>query len=290
VLGSRALPVVSCICPTYGRPDRHQRAYHCFSSLSYPRKELLVLDDSQSPSRFFMTLRDPRVRYWHSPARKSVGRKRNELISLAQGDVIQHQDDDDHYAPEYTRVMVDHLLDADLVKLSVFNILNERDNSRWMWDTRISGGAQSVLSAKHSGLSVSLPRGWADSDVALWGFGFSYVYRRALWERAPFPDVNLREDYEFIKRARSVGGRLKHIADCPYLVWHSVHRDSMSTTFPQVRLDSGMQPTSVDVAGASVAMGVFVGATLGGPVGALAGGLLARTAARSVVRRLIGSA
>src|SRR5271154_3261292 len=120
-------PTVSCICPTFGRPERHQQAYHCFSGLSYPRKELLVLDDSRHPSPFFLALRDPRVRYWHSSSRKSIGRKRNELVSFAQGDVIQHQDDDDYYAPEYTRAMVDNLHDADLVKLSVFNIIHERD-------------------------------------------------------------------------------------------------------------------------------------------------------------------
>lgn len=248
---------VSVIMPTYGRPDRHESAYTSFAKSAYPFREMLVYDDSPEQSTFFTSLRDPRVRYFYSPERLTIGAKRNALIKLARGAVIAHQDDDDVYAPAYLGEMIKRLNGDDLVKLSVFNVFDERDGSRWRWDTR-GGSLGRILGAK---LSVKIPfLSSFTTDAAIetvrWGYGFSYMYRRTLctvrgvW----FPDINLREDYEFIVRARRVGAKMKQIDDCADLVWHTVHDRSTSASFPQTRL-AGPAPRSTT----SGALAAFAG-------------------------------
>jgi len=279
-------PLVSHIVPTYKRPDRHESLYACFCESAWPNKELLIADELGEPSPFFLRLRDRRVRYWHSGKRTTIGDKRNFLVHKARGQIVQHQDDDDHYAQGYTHAMVARLSDCDLVKLSVFNILHERDGSKWRWDTRSSGGGQALFSSKFKGLCISVPFGLAVTDVTLWGFGFSYVYRRELALRVPFPGINRREDYEFVRQARAAGARCKQVADCADLVWHHVHDMSTSACFPQVRLD-GPTPIPLTNILAGSALGGIFGVAIGGPLGAVAGAGVATMCSAGIVRHAL---
>ena len=59
-------PLVSCVVPTTGgRQWCHAQLHARFDSQTYPNKELVVLDDAPTPSPFFSTLTDHRVRYVH---------------------------------------------------------------------------------------------------------------------------------------------------------------------------------------------------------------------------------
>lgn len=82
-------PLASCLTPTLDRQERHAGLYRVFSSQTYPNKELVVLDESAKPSRFFTELRDERVRYFHEPSKKGdvtrIGAARNRLGELARG-------------------------------------------------------------------------------------------------------------------------------------------------------------------------------------------------------------
>lgn len=230
---------VSVICPTYNRHEKHPFLYAVFNHQSYPNKELLILDDSASPSLFFTHLQDKRVTYIHIPLRLSIGAKRNMLSRMATGKLIAHFDDDDYYAPQYLETMITHLGNHDLVKLSKWTALREMDGSLWEWDT-------SVLSPLHlsvSGFTLETPV--ADfssmspeesanfSDKYKWGYGFSYLYTKSLWEKAPFPNINHGEDYEFITRARALGSSLVTFPDDDFLVLHLMHAKSTSWILPQ---------------------------------------------------------
>jgi glycosyltransferase involved in cell wall biosynthesis len=199
---------VSCICPTSNRRhNRHAQLYKCFTQQRYPYKELLLLDDPPFVSGFFGALKDYRVIYRSSPIRLSVGAKRNTLIKYSHGNVIVHFDDDDYYQPTYLSEMVGQLRTADFVKLSVFNIVDEKNGTRRQVDTR-------------SGILAN--------ESTQWGYGFSYAYRKSVWNRVKFPDLNLREDLVFVNRIRENGFRLRQVADYPHLVLHTIHDDNTS--------------------------------------------------------------
>lgn len=118
------LPLVSVVTPTRASTQhRHRLLYETYAHQTYPRKELVVLDDSPFPSPFFSSLSDPSVKYTHVPgAPAALGAKRNALADAAEGTVIAHFDDDDYYAPLYLERMVAELEGSRtwLVKLSGF--------------------------------------------------------------------------------------------------------------------------------------------------------------------------
>jgi hypothetical protein len=112
--------LVSVVTPTRGKTQKwHPLLYQVFASQTYDPKELIVLDSSKRPSKFFLALQDKRVYYLHV-ANTTLGVKRNRLASMANGTIIAQFDDDDWYAPTYLDVMVSrlHTSKADFVKLS----------------------------------------------------------------------------------------------------------------------------------------------------------------------------
>jgi hypothetical protein len=225
-------PLVSVICPTYGRPDYHEYLYKVFASQTYPFKELRVLDDSASPSMFFVGLSDPRVHYAWTPNRMSIGAKRNTLIAESAGRVIAHQDDDDLYRRQYLATMVGRLGKDALTKLSVWDARSAFDGSIWRWDTRATEGTHFAVMG--SAPALRLPDGPLDmGDNALWGYGFSYVFTRDAWKRCPFADMNLGEDMAFVESLRTAGAPVSHQTDLPDIVLHTIHERSTSRIYPQ---------------------------------------------------------
>lgn len=235
-------PKVSVICPTYNRHDLHENLYLAFTMQTYRNKELLVLDDSTTPSPFFSTLEDKRVKYVHQP-RASIGSKRNTLCDMASGEIIAHFDDDDFYAPSYLEKMVKMLGQADLVKLSKWLAWRERDGTLWEWDTRILDVTHYVVSGRNNQMTTTPLKSDIGSEESayveknIWGYGFSFVYRKSLWKECPFEDENLGEDYTFAKRAISLGKSLIHIPDIEHLVLHTLHARGTSFIFPQQQYD-----------------------------------------------------
>jgi glycosyltransferase involved in cell wall biosynthesis len=194
---------VSIIVPTWNRHDKHEALYRCFQEQDYHERDMWVLDDSPEPSPFFCSLRnsDERLHYIHTTGRQSIGYKRNQLIAMARGDVIAHFDDDDCYKPPYLSSMLDRLAraDADFVKLARWNERREWDNHRWTYD-----GNQSVT-------------------ANLWGWGFSYVYRRWVTSRVSFPHINGGEDYSFVRGLQKAGMKSHLVFDGPHWLEHVLH-------------------------------------------------------------------
>jgi glycosyltransferase involved in cell wall biosynthesis len=91
------LPLISCIMPTYGRPEYVNESVAMFLAQDYPRKELIILNDcvgQQFEGEF------SNVHFINQNFRfTSLGEKRNTCIQLAKGPVIAVWDDDDVYLP-----------------------------------------------------------------------------------------------------------------------------------------------------------------------------------------------
>jgi len=212
VTAVRELPTpvsVSVICPTYNRHNRHEGLYTAFQTQNHPDKDLWILDDSPQPSPFFrdkVGTKDPRVHYIHQSDRLTIGAKRNQLIALSAGSVLAHFDDDDWYDPSYLATMVQALVDsdADFIKCSVWQERREKDNHRRTMDVRQNRHAN------------------------LWGYGFSYMYRRFAATHASFPHTNSGEDYVFLQSLRSAGLNAQLADHCAHLVEHVLHGHNTS--------------------------------------------------------------
>ncbi|MFT4037319.1 MAG: glycosyltransferase [Thermomicrobiales bacterium] len=95
------LPLISCICPTFGRPPERQHlieeAIQCFLLQDYPNKELIVLNDCPGQE---LVCDAPGVRVVNVSERfPSLGDKRNAGVALARGELIATWDDDDISLP-----------------------------------------------------------------------------------------------------------------------------------------------------------------------------------------------
>jgi glycosyltransferase involved in cell wall biosynthesis len=234
---------ISVICPTYNRHHRHANLYTAFNHQINIEAELLILDDSPTPSPFFLTLSDPRVNYQHLSKRMTIGSKRNLLIEKASGEIIAHFDDDDFYAPSYLFEMNRQRGQADFITLSKWLAWRERDGSLWEWDTEIimdnhfmvEGDVPATLLEHFK----TLPKDYKIfNDETLWGYGFSYVYRKALWQAHPFADKNHGEDYDFVHQARLKKFMVLHTSVLSHLALHIIHQNGTSRIFPQYQLNS----------------------------------------------------
>lgn len=232
------LAKVSALCPTFGREENGPRLYQVFNDQTYENKELLILDDSATPSFFFQNLNDPKVRYYHTASRATVGAKRNWLAENAKGQILAHFDDDDYYAPNYLTEMVGALGDSELVKLSSFYLFSITHQAFAYWDLN-------HLAPTHFRLESLRPVEVFQTDTMkpdereLWqlknllGYGFSCVYRKSLWRRLPFLDSRHGEDFHFVEAAMEAGASVRMHQDLNGLALVIRHLADNSIVYPQ---------------------------------------------------------
>ena len=149
---------------TGNRPDFLRQAIRGFLRQSYTPRELIIMDDSPSP------LPGPwpdGVHYRHLTRATPTGAKLNLAAEAARGPILQKMDDDDYYGPGFLRLAVDHLPHGDLALWDCFLAL-------------IAGEAE----LRYSGHG--------------WKAGGTFCFRRDLWRRRPFREVQRDEDYWFL--------------------------------------------------------------------------------------------
>ena len=226
-------PLVSIITPSWGREDFLPLCHACVTAQTWPEIEWLVFDDSPRPSPYLQPRANPRLKYFYSASRYAIGEKRNILAEHARGEIIVHFDDDDFYAPTYVERMVGQLQQGfDAVKLSGWFLHSAVHGAFGYWDTARGG-------AHHRwGRTV---RAYVDApdtpsaDDNLIGYGFSYAYRRSVWEAVRFPPVNACEDAPFMKAVRE-RFRFTAFPDADGLCLHTLHPRSTSLCLPQYEL------------------------------------------------------
>lgn len=235
-----ARPRVSVITPTLNRERWMPGLHHVFDAQTYPEKELLVLDDSASPSRYFGALDDPRVTYLHSAAALTIGEKRNRLVERATGEIVVCFDDDDFYAAHYLDTVVGLLEGYDAVKLGAWFVYAERDRSLYYWDTATLSDIHFLVAPDR----VSPVRGSsAPADFVhknLNGYGFSLAFRKRCFGTARYPADNHGEDLAFVLRLRDEARSIRYARDESGMVLHVLHAGNTSTILPQYRLPGFM--------------------------------------------------
>lgn len=102
--------LVSSLCVTYNRPNTLLQAVRYFQAQTWPRKELIVVDDS-APSDQPNLESIPNVKHVKLPHRADSGYKHDLAMEYAQGDILCYQDDDDYYGPLRIERQIQPLLD-----------------------------------------------------------------------------------------------------------------------------------------------------------------------------------
>mmetsp|Transcript_108563 Transcript_108563/g.306885 ORF Transcript_108563/g.306885 Transcript_108563/m.306885 type:complete len:512 (-) Transcript_108563:5-1540(-) len=233
------LGLVSVVVPTTeGRQHFHSQVWACFVSQAWPEKELIVIETySRRPSELFSSLETADERLLFLPFNTScppdfrtgtdlsIGAKRNIGQHVAVGDYIVNFDDDDIYAPTYISTLVSEMdrCDADMITLSAWHVFDVTVGQFGYCDPRAW--------ARKNGLSDSDPT----VDAWVWGYGFSYVYRRhvALAARVVYPDESMSEDVRFFKSLRAACGadRAALLPDRDGICLHVLHSTNTSESF-----------------------------------------------------------
>lgn len=226
------MPVISIITPTLNREAFLQALWSSIKAQTIQDFEWVVHDGSAAPSLFMegLAAEDPRVRYIHDLKPMTVGMKRNALCAAASGEIILHFDDDDYYAPAFIEGMLTLMANsgADFVKLHGFFLHHRRSGMYAYWDLAHGFPLHHMLSD-----SEDVPVGSRiNGKDVLWSYGFSFVYRRKVWEAIQFPDVNVGEDDAFAAAAVKAFNHAG-MQDTDFLMLHVVHGGNTSSAYPQ---------------------------------------------------------
>ncbi len=158
--------------PTCNRRAFVPRSIELFLGQDHEDVELLILDDGDDVVLDCVPLH-PRIRYIRHTPRLALGAKRNILCREASGDFIAHWDDDDWYPASRIRVQLAALMksDADLCGSRSIYFRELFSGRCWLFETPQSEGRLA---------------------------GSSLMYRRTLWQRSCFEDINVGEDTCFV--------------------------------------------------------------------------------------------
>jgi glycosyltransferase involved in cell wall biosynthesis len=218
-----AVPLVSCIMPTYNRRPFIRLALARFREQTYPNRELLVIDDGRDGIGDLVR-DEPAVRYLRIDARLPIGAKRNRACAEARGEIIAHWDDDDWYSPDRLERQATPIVrgEADITGLENRFVLQVPDRRFWTVDPRL-----------HKSMFVG--------DV----HGGTLVFRRSIWTAGiRYPEVDLAEDAMFLQQATGRGNRLLKLENQGSFVYMRHSRNAWSFTAGSFLDPSGWRPAS----------------------------------------------
>ncbi|HEX8212579.1 MAG TPA: glycosyltransferase family 9 protein [Longimicrobium sp.] len=169
-----SVPLVSCLMPTRDRRRFVPHAIDQFLGQDHPRRELVVVDDGADAVDDLIPS-DPRIRYHRVERQATLGAKRNLACSLARGELLAHWDDDDWMPP--------HRLSTQLRALAARPAAGACGLSQLRFFDPVAGRAWEYR--------------WPER-ARPWLAGGTLMFRRAAWERRPFPQINEGEDTRWV--------------------------------------------------------------------------------------------
>jgi glycosyltransferase involved in cell wall biosynthesis len=105
--GSEREPLVSVVLTTRDRPRFLTLALACYRHQTYPRRELIVVDDGDRCPADRRAVEAVGGSLLRVPAGTPLGTKLNLGVEAASGTWCQKMDDDDWYAPEFLTRMIE---------------------------------------------------------------------------------------------------------------------------------------------------------------------------------------
>lgn len=172
------LPFISCLCPTYCRPEQLARVIAHFDRQSYPaeRRELVILDDSPGHEGGWRLLPGFVRHFGVSQRIRSLAEKYARLVAMAQGSLLAIWEDDDDYLPDHLLHHVGALIGREWSKPS--RVLSDYADPPRLGEERADGR-----------------------------FFASIAFRRALFERVGgfVPTARADFDQQFLARLAAAG-------------------------------------------------------------------------------------
>lgn len=187
---------VSCIVPTYNRPEMLRNSIRMFLNQTYLDIEMVIVDDSDKPS--FELAPHDRIKYIYLPERRSIGYKRNMAIKACTGQWIAFWDDDDIHCPE-----------------RIANLIQRAKETR----CDVIADANHVYRINNRFYTL---RDRPDIQERLWWQRLlmpSVMFKKSLTKYARFPNRYTSEDREFFKAV---------IKACPKPVKFELWKSGMS--------------------------------------------------------------
>lgn len=182
-----SLPLVTALCVTHGRHQWLPQMMRYYLRQDYPRKELVILDDSPEP---YPGIIPDGIRYYWQDYRREIGTKRNRAVSLAQGEIIASFDDDDWFAPGYLSMMLAPLVRGESdVSVATIQALLVFDVATWQYWRYVDD--ERLFNFIHDG---------------------TLCFRRLWWERGcHYPDQGRGESSVLMQHMQLEGARLATI-------------------------------------------------------------------------------
>lgn len=189
--------LISCIMPTRGRQGFAAISLAMFEAQTWPKRELVILDDRDAPS-FPSPPHAPSIVYHRLDRRMLIGAKRNLACSRSAGEIICHWDDDDVSAPGRLEDQAYRLIKANAQVTGYHSMIFRNHVEAWEYR------------------SMEVP----------YAIGSSLMYLRDFWKRNPFPDYRIAEDESFTRAAKRDGVLVS--ADANGMMEASVHPGNTS--------------------------------------------------------------
>jgi glycosyltransferase involved in cell wall biosynthesis len=196
-------PLVSCIMPTRDRRGWVPQAIGYFLRQDFADAELVIVDDGEPAVRDLVP-DHPRIRYLRVDGRRTIGAKRNLACAEARGELIAHWDDDDWYPASRLRRQVEALRAAGAAMCGTSQLYFYQPSAGQAWRYAYAARGTPVL------------------------VGTSLLYRRQLWERSRFADIQVGEDVRFVRAAAAA---VHDLAD-PALCVATIHAGNTSPRNP----------------------------------------------------------
>lgn len=192
--------LVSCIMPTYNRRQFVPNAIEYFLKQDYPNKELIIIDDGTDRIEDLIPSRE-NIRYYPLKNKVPLGTKLNMGCEYAHGNIIANWDDDDWYAPWRLSYQLKAMQDEEVELCGINNLL--------YYDLIHKRGFNYIY----------------PSNQKVWLIGSSQCYRKTLWQRNKFADINVGLDGLFVWATPAE--KIKVLENSSFSV-HMIHHKNVS--------------------------------------------------------------
>ena len=208
-------PFVSCIMPTYNRREFVPHAIRYFLRQDYENMELIVIDDGEDPIEDLIP-KTEKLRYYRLEKKISLGAKLNLACQYAKGDFIAHWDDDDWYADRRLKYQVNAIQANGIDLCGINNLL--------YYDVPLKNAYRYIY----------------PTNQRTWLLGSSLCYKKELWNRIHFADINVGMDGLFVWATPP--SQILVLPD-PTIAVHMIHQRNVS---PKHTHGSWWHPYPVD--------------------------------------------